>query len=267
MWLVFCAECCSCFPSPQLSHLGRSPELSSGQSSLIECVPRQTESDDSGHLEWHSPPPHDGLTTPQATSHVMSTSWQSAANTFFTLWHLQSSSDFCSQLPYIACKLCYELREKKMRPDKVKTITSVMKPLLGRGDNEGIFSRNLVSINHGEPPHSADVLPPSISAHSTRVWSAMLGPLWSLQWSVWPGVSYAGHGDQVSPMLRCPRKWKYHGLDHRQNTGRSIQEGGQVHSKSANWLNWMFFVFVIYGCPSVKYCTIKSWMRKQLKLM
>ena len=182
--------------------------LSWGQS-LIECV--QTESDGSDHLEWHSPPPHDGLTTPQATSHVMSTSWQSAANTFFTLWHLQSSSDSCSQLSYIACKLCYELREKKMRPDKVKTITSVMKPLLGRGDNEGIFSRNLVSINHGEPPHSADVLPPSISAHSTRVWSAMLGPLWSLQWSVWP-VSYAGHGDQVSPMLRCPRKWKYHGL-------------------------------------------------------
>ena len=37
------------FSIPQLSHLGASPELSSGQSSLIECV--QTESDGSDHLE------------------------------------------------------------------------------------------------------------------------------------------------------------------------------------------------------------------------
>ena len=160
---------------------------------LIECVPRQTESDDSGHLEWHSPSPHDGLTRPQATSHVMTTSWQSPANTFFTLWHLQSSSDFCSQLSYIACKVCYELREKKMRPDKVKTITGVMKPLLGRGDNERIFSRNLVSINHVD--HRTALMFCStlyrLILHVSGQpwpWLSPLWSVWSLQWNVWPGV-------------------------------------------------------------------------------
>ena len=133
------------------------------------------------------PSPHDGLTRPQATSHVMTTSWQSPANTFFTLWHLQSSSDFCSQLSYIACKVCYELREKKMRPDKVKTITSVMKPLLGRGDNERIFSENLVSINHVDHhiianPRTAPMFCPtplyigSFFTQRSGQWSAKAGP-------------------------------------------------------------------------------------------
>ena len=188
-----------------------------GQSSLIECVPHQTESDDSGHLEWHSPSPHDGLTRPQATSHVMTTSWQSPANTFFTLWHLQSSSDFCSQLSYIACKVCYELREKKMRPDKVKTITSVMKPLLGRGDNERIFSRNLVSINHVDHRTAlmfCSTLYRLILHASGQPWP-WLSPLWSVCSEMSGPVCYAGHGDQISPMLRCPRKWKYQGLDPR----------------------------------------------------
>ena len=65
-----------------------------------------------------------------------------------------------------------------MRPDKVKTITSVMKPLLGRGDNEMIFSENLVSINHVEhhcgPPHcSACTIS---SAHSSR--QGLVGQDW-----------------------------------------------------------------------------------------
>ena len=144
--------------------------LSWGQS-LIECV--QTESDGSGHLEWHSPPM---MGWPGSGPH--NTWWAHrdnypAANTFFTLWHLQSSPDFLHQLSYIPCNVCYKIREKEMWPDKVKTITSVMKPLLGRGDNERIFSRNLVSINHVdhhcEPAHCSDVLPDSIDSFFTRL--------------------------------------------------------------------------------------------------
>ena len=144
--------------------------LSWGQS-LIECV--QTESDGSDHLEWHSPPM---MGWPGSGPH--NTWWAHrdnypAANTFFTLWHLQSSPDFLHQLSYIPCNVCYKIREKEMWPDKVKTITSVMKPLLGRGDNERIFSRTLVSINHVdhhcEPAHCSDVLPDSIDSFFTRL--------------------------------------------------------------------------------------------------
>ena len=38
------------------------------------------------------------------------------ANTFFTLWHLQSSPDFLHQLSYIPCNVCYKIREKEMWP-------------------------------------------------------------------------------------------------------------------------------------------------------
>ena len=109
-----------------------------------------------------------------------------------------------------------------MRPDKVKTITSVMKPLLGRGDNVRIFSENLVSINHVDhhiiANHCAALMfcptPLYIGSFFTpRSGQPRRGPLWSLQRNVClppPGVFYAGHGDQISPMLRCPRKWKCH---------------------------------------------------------
>ena len=169
-----------------------------------------------------------------------------------------------------------------MRPDKVKTITSVMKPLLGRGDNERIFWENLVSINHVDPHiianHCAALMfcPTPLYIYRlilhAKVWSAKTGPaLKSAEKCVSAPtrrVFYAGHGDQISPMLRCLRKWKCH---RHQATGQSkAQYILQWREVKYIWnrqidLKWM--VFVIYSCPAVNYCTIKSWMRKQLKLM
>ena len=102
VWFVF--ECCSCFSSP--------PTLSLSWA-LIECI--QTESDGCDHLEWHSPPPMMGWPGPGPHN----TWWAHRdnypdANTFFTLWHLQSSPDFLHQLSYIPCNVCYKIREKEM---------------------------------------------------------------------------------------------------------------------------------------------------------
>ena len=51
---------------------------------------------------------------------------------------------------------------------------------------------------------------PTLSTHSSHVWSAETQP--ALKSAVkslprpGPRVFYAGHGDQISSMLRCPRK-------------------------------------------------------------
>ena len=134
-----------------------------------------------------------------------------------------------------------------MGPDKVKTITSVMKPLLGRGDNERIFSRNLVSINHVdhhcEPAHRSDVLPDSVDSFFTRLVSqdsarslvcskesAPPRPPRVLCWS-WRSNQF-----NVTLPTQVKIPWTRPQARQRHSSRINIEKRGQVHLKSANWL-------------------------------
>ena len=47
---------------------------------------------------------------------------------------------------------------------------------------------------------------PTLSTHSSHVWSADTQPALKSAVKTGPRVFYAGHGDQISSMLRYPRK-------------------------------------------------------------